>query len=41
MTADQRRAAAKAYYQEVQDMAGPSPYAAQEGRIAGLEKQQS
>jgi hypothetical protein len=41
MTADQRRAAAKAYYQEVQDMAGPSPYAAQEGRIAGLEKQQA
>jgi hypothetical protein len=41
MTADERRAAAKAYYQEVQDMAGPSPYAAQEGRIAGLEKQQA
>jgi hypothetical protein len=41
MTADQRRAATKAYYQEVQDMAGPSPYAAQEGRIAGLETQQA
>jgi hypothetical protein len=41
MTADERRAATKAYYQEVQDMAGPSPYAAQEGRIAGLEKQQA
>ena len=41
MTADERRAATKAYYQEVQDMAGASPYAAQEGRIAGLEKQQA
>jgi hypothetical protein len=41
MTADDRRANTKAYYQEVQDMAGASPYAAQEGRIAGLEKQQA
>jgi hypothetical protein len=41
MTEAQRRASTKAYYQEIQDMAGASPYAAQEGRIAGLEKQQA
>lgn len=40
MTEDQRRANTKAYYQEVQDMAGPDPYKAQADRIAGLETQQ-
>ena len=41
MTEDQRRANTKAYYQEVQDMAGPSPYEAQAARIADQEKQQA
>jgi hypothetical protein len=41
MTEDQRRANTKAYYQEVQDMAGPSPYEAQAARIAEQEKQQA
>jgi hypothetical protein len=41
MTEDQRRANTKAYYQEVQDMAGPSPYKAQTARMADLEKQQA
>ena len=40
MTEDQRRAATKAYYQEVQDMAGTDPSKAQADRIAGLETQQ-
>ena len=40
MTEDQRRAATKAHYQEVQDMVGPDPYKAQEDRVAGLETQQ-
>jgi hypothetical protein len=40
MTEDQRRANTKAYYQEVQDMAGPDPSKAQADRIAGLETQQ-
>jgi hypothetical protein len=41
MTEDQRRANTKAYYQEVQDMAGPDPYKAQGDRIAEQEKQQA
>ncbi len=41
MTEDQRRANTKAYYQEVQDMAGPNPYKAQGDRIAEQEKQQA
>jgi len=41
MTEAQRRANTKAYYQEVQDMAGPSPYAKQSERITGLENQQA
>jgi hypothetical protein len=41
MTDAQRRANTKAYYQEVQDMAGPDPYKAQGDRIAEQEKQQA
>jgi hypothetical protein len=41
MTEDQRRANTKAYYQEIQDMAGPDPYKAQADRIAEQEKQQA
>jgi hypothetical protein len=40
MTEAERRANTKAYYQEVQDMAGPNPYKAQADRVAGLETQQ-
>jgi hypothetical protein len=41
MTDTERRAATKAYYQEVQDMAGTDPSKAQADRIAKLETQQA
>jgi hypothetical protein len=40
MTDAQRRAETTRNYAEVESMAGPSPYAAQSDRMAGLEKQQ-
>jgi hypothetical protein len=40
MTDAERRTNTLANYKEVQDMAGPSPYAAQNDRIAGLEASQ-
>lgn len=41
MTEDQRRANTLANYKEIQAMAGPSPYEAQERRIAELEGQRA
>jgi len=41
MTEDQRRAETLKNYEEVKQMAGPSPYKAQSERISGLEEQQA